>query len=172
MLHLSSMALDARAMQERTYPCLRVASTVASSARRSRNQVARLNVQWDVRRTLGAIMTLLAAGSMLAGCATGTPSRTASGAVEGQFISVGGPSPGAAVPLPGQVVAIDSTGTRVTVGVGTNGRFSLSLPAGTYRLIGYSPLIQSGKARCNAERPVRVTAGRTTRRVAVICSIP
>ena len=102
----------------------------------------------------------------------GATPTTSPGAVEGQFIRVGGPAPGAAVPLPGQVVAIDPTGARLAVGVGNNGRFRLSLPAGTYRLIGYSPLIDSGNARCNAERPVRVATGRTTRHVAVICSIP
>lgn len=142
-----------------------------TSSPTSRNQVARPNVQSGMRRTLGAIMTLLAAGSMLAGCAAGATPTTAPGAVEGQFIRVGGPPPGAAVPLPGQVMAIDSTGARLTVGVGNNGRFRLSLPAGTYRLIGYSPLIQSGKARCSAARPVHVTTGRTTRHVAVVCSI-
>ena len=124
-----------------------------------------------MRRTPGAIMTLLAAGSMLAGCASGATPTTAPGIVLGQFIRVGGPAPGSPVPLPGQVVAIDSTGTRLAVTVGNNGRFSLSLPAGTYRLIGYSPLIDNGKARCTAERPAHVTTGRTTRHVAVICSI-
>jgi hypothetical protein len=125
-----------------------------------------------MRRTLCATVTLLAAGSMLAGCAAGATRTAALGSVEGQFIRVGGPAPGAAVPLPGQVVAVDSTGARLAVGVGNNGRFRLSLPAGTYRLIGYSPLIQSGVARCNAARPVRVASGRATRHVAVICSIP
>lgn len=143
---------------------------------RRRNQVTRLNVQTDVRRMLGAMMTLLAAGSMLAGCAAGTTSTAAPGTVTGRFIRVGGPAtttgPPPPVPLPGQVVAIDSTGARLAVGVGHNGRFSLSLPAGTYRLIGYSPLVQGGKASCSAERPVHVTTGRTTRHVAVVCSIP
>jgi hypothetical protein len=124
-----------------------------------------------MRRKLGAITTVLAAGTLLAGCAAAT-ATTAPGTVTGQFIRVGGPAPGAAVPLPGHVVAVDSTGARITVNVGSNGRFSLSVPAGTYRLIGYSPLIQSGKARCGAEQPVVVTTDRTTPHVAVICSIP
>jgi hypothetical protein len=115
-------------------------------------------------------MTLLAAGPMLAGCAAQATPTTARGVVEGQFIRVGGPAPGAAVALPGQVVAI-STGARLTVDVGSSGRFRLSLPVGTYRLVGYSPLIQSGKAQCSAVRHVRVTAGGTTRHVEVICSI-
>jgi hypothetical protein len=120
---------------------------------------------------LGSIMTLLSAGPMLAGCAAVATPTTVPGAVVGQFIRVGGPAPGAAVPLPGHVVAIDSTGARLTVGVGNNGRFRLSLPAGTYRLIGYSPLTQSGKARCSAARTVRVITGRATRHVSVVCSI-
>jgi hypothetical protein len=126
-----------------------------------------------MRRTLGAVMTLLVAGSMLAGCGAQRPApKTAPGTVAGEFIRVGGPAPGSPVPLPGQVVAVESAGTRLTVTVGNDGRFSLSLPAGTYRLSGYSPLIDSGKARCSAEHAVRVTTGRTTRHVAVICSIP
>ena len=120
---------------------------------------------------LGTIMTLLAAGLMLAGCGAGAGPTAAPGAVDGRFIRVGGPAPGAAVPLPGHVVAIDSTGARLAVGVGSDGRFRLSLPAGTYRLIGYSPLVQGGQARCGAARPVQVTAGRTAVHVSVVCSI-
>jgi hypothetical protein len=126
-----------------------------------------------MRRTLGAIVALLATASAVAGCGSGRAvSTTAIGTVAGRFVRVGGPAPGSAVPLPGQVVAIDSAGTRHTVTVGKNGRFRLSLPAGTYRLAGYSPLIQGGKARCSAAHVVHVTMGRTTRHVTVVCSIP
>jgi hypothetical protein len=124
-----------------------------------------------MKRTLGAIMTLLNAGSSLAGCAARATAAAAPGVVEGQLIRVGGPAPGAAVPLPGQVVAIDSTDARHTVDVGNDGQFRLSLPAGTYRLIGYSPLIQSGLAQCSAAGPVHVVTGRTLQHVAVICSV-
>jgi hypothetical protein len=136
-----------------------------------RNQVAQPNVQANMRRTLGAVITLLVAGSMLAGCGATETGTTGRGAVEGRFIRVGGPYPGSPVPLPGQVVAIDSTGARRVVSVDNSGRFRLSLPAGTYRLIGSSPLIDSGKGRCIAERPVRVATGKPTQHVAVVCSI-
>ena len=144
----------------------------AAAERRSmRNQVVPPNVQSDMRRTLGAVVTLLVAGSLLAGCGGTETGTTARGAVEGQFIRVGGPYPGAPVPLPGQVVAVDSTGARRVVSVDNSGRFRLSLPPGTYRLIGYSPLMDSGKGQCIAERPVRVATGTTTQHIAVICSI-
>ena len=108
---------------------------------------------------------------MLAGCGATETGMTGRGAVEGRFIRVGGSPPGAQVPLPGQVVAVDSTGARRVVSVDNSGRFRLSLPAGTYRLIGSSPLIDSGNARCIAERLVRVATGKTTQHVAVVCSI-
>ena len=116
-------------------------------------------------------MTSFAAASVLAGCASGTASGTAPGTVVGQFIRVGGPSPGSPVPLPGLMVTVDSTGRRHTAAVGKNGRFRLSLPAGHYRLTGYSPLIGSGKVGCRAEHAIQVATGMTTRHVTVICSI-
>lgn len=119
---------------------------------------------------MGAIV-LVAATSMLAGCTTVAASSTARGTVDGQFIRVGGPPAGAAVPLSGRLVAIDSSGARFTEAVGNNGRFRLSLPAGTYQLVGYSPLVQGGKQRCSAAHPVHVRAGRTSRQIAVICSV-
>jgi hypothetical protein len=117
-------------------------------------------------------MTSLAAGSLLTGCASGAASAAAPGTVVGQFIRVGGPAPGSPVPLPGVVVTADSGGTRHEVAVGRNGWFRLSLPAGHYRLTGYSPLIGSGKVGCRAEHVIRVAAGKTTRHVTVTCSIP
>lgn len=125
-----------------------------------------------MRRTGNTVVTLLAAVSVIAGCGGGAASRRAPGTVSGQFIRVGGPAPGSAVPLPGHVVAVDPAGTRLTVTVGKNGRFRLSLPAGTYRLAGYSPLIGSGQAECTAAHAVRVRTGMTTRGIPVVCSIP
>jgi hypothetical protein len=94
--------------------------------------------------------------------------------VAGTLVRVGGPAPGAAVPLPGRVTAIGSAGARFTVTVGNNGRFSLMLPPGTYPLIGYSPLVwaNSAKMRCTAQRSVQVTTGKLMRDVDVVCSIP
>ncbi len=92
----------------------------------------------------------------------------------GTLVRVGGPAPGAAVPLPGRVTAIGSAGVRFTVTVGNNGRFSLMLPPGTYRLIGYSPLVwaNSAEMRCTAQHSVQVTTGKLMRDVDVVCSIP
>jgi hypothetical protein len=76
-------------------------------------------------------------------------------------------------PLPGQVVAVSSGGARYSVTVGKDGRFRLSLPAGSYHLAGYSPLIGDGKDGCpsSAGQPVQVASGRTTRGVLVICPV-
>jgi hypothetical protein len=66
------------------------------------------------------------------------PSTKAPGTAAGTLVRTGGPAPGPPVPLPGRVVAIGSAGARFTTGVGTNGRFRLSLLPGKYRLTGYT----------------------------------
>jgi hypothetical protein len=126
-----------------------------------------------VRRVSGAIATALAAGSALAGCALagcGTAQGPAPG-IAGEFIRSGGPGGTPNIPLPGQVVAVSSAGERYSVTAGPDGRFSLSLPAGTYHVAGYSPLVEDGQGGCAIRKPVHVAAGRTTRGVLVGCSI-
>ena len=95
------------------------------------------------------------------------------GAVSGSLLRVGGPAPGAPVPLTGQVVATNSAGTRFTATVGGNGRYRLTLSPGTYQVTGHSPMVYSNGAQmlCTAARPVHITAGKTTSGVDVICSI-
>jgi len=74
-------------------------------------------------------------------------------------------------PLPGLVIAVGSTGERFTVNVGRSGRFRLSVPAGSYRLAGYSPMARSNgtEVRCSAGRPVLVKADKISRDVHVGC---
>jgi hypothetical protein len=75
------------------------------------------------------------------------------------------------VPLPGTVVARNAAGGQFTATTGKNGLFQLSLPLGTYRLTGHSPLMQSGQMQCTAMRAVHVTKSKSIGNVQVVCSI-
>jgi hypothetical protein len=121
-----------------------------------------------MKRLACAIAISLTAVLALAGCG----GNAAHGSVAGVLERVGGPPPGSPVRLPGHVVAVNSAGAQFMTAVGTNGRFTLSLPPGTYQLAGYSPLMEDGKMRCIAPQSVHVTAGRTKSHLVVVCSIP
>jgi len=84
---------------------------------------------------------------------------------------VGGPAPGSPVPLPGTITARAATGRTFTATAGRDGRFTLSLPPGAYRVTGRSPLIQSGRTACPAAADLHVTRGKRARHVTVVCSI-
>lgn len=92
--------------------------------------------------------------------------------VRGTFVRVGGPAPGPAVPLPGPITARTATGETFTATAGRDGRFTLSLPPGTYRVTGRSPLMQAGQMSCAATAELRVSRGQPVRLVTVVCSIP
>jgi hypothetical protein len=91
--------------------------------------------------------------------------------VTGTLLRVGGPAPGAPAPLTGTVTAADGAGGHFTATAGRDGRFRLSLPPGTYRLTGHSPLIDSGAGLCTASRPAYVTRGKPVPPVRVICPV-
>ena len=76
-------------------------------------------------------------------------------------------------PVPGQVVAVNSAGTQSQVTVGDDGRFSMSLPPGSYQLTGHSPkvLLNGSAVQCSVARSVQITAHRTTRGIKVTCSL-
>jgi hypothetical protein len=117
--------------------------------------------------------TVLAAASPLVAC-TAQQGPTP-GTLAGRFVEMGGPPTLSGQtpqqPLPGQVVAVNSAGAHYSVSVGKDGRFSLSLPSGTYHLAGKSPLWGNGKHACPAGQTFHVAAGRTTRGVLVICPV-
>jgi hypothetical protein len=92
--------------------------------------------------------------------------------VRGRFVRVGGPAPGLPFPLPGTITARSASGQTFTATAGANGRFKLSLPPGRYHVTGRSPLMQSGQMVCDATARLRVTRGKPSRLVTVICSIP
>ena len=84
---------------------------------------------------------------------------TRTGALE----AVGGPAPGAPRPLPGNVTLRSRDGATFTSTAGSDGAFSLQVPAGSYTATGRSPLYQSGDVDCQALGPVTVTAGASSR---------
>ena len=129
-----------------------------------------------MRSLTGAVVVSLVILATLVGCGgRRTPDR---GTVSGTFVAMGGPAPVnghpmRVVPLPGRIIATNSAGRHVQVAVGGSGKFRLSLPPGTYRLIGYSPrvLVNQAEMRCRAIHPVHVTAARSLLHVKVICSV-
>ena len=89
------------------------------------------------------------------------------GRLTGRLLAVGGPPGAAPRPLPGQV----TVGSRLSIPlpIGDDGRFAASLAPGRYRIVGYSPLYNDGKAPCMPLHPfVTVRAGQTVR-VQVLC---
>jgi len=105
---------------------------------------------------------------VLAGCG-GRPGYHQT--VLGRFVRVGGPAPGSPFPLPGTISARAATGEVVTATAGPDGRFKLSLPPGSYRVTGRSPLMQSGQMICAATAELHISRGQSARSVTVICSI-
>lgn len=93
--------------------------------------------------------------------------------VTGLLVRVGGPATLNSVPppvrLPGEVTARGAGGQEFRVAVGSDGRFRLSLPSGTYRLTGQSPRAAGGT--CRAARAIQVGPRQPVRNVWVVCSI-
>ena len=91
--------------------------------------------------------------------------------VHAKFVRVGGPAPGPPVPLPGKITARAASGATFKATAGRDGRFTLSLPPGTYRVTGRSPRIQSGQITCGATRELHVSRSQPAHPVMVVCSI-
>ena len=115
-----------------------------------------------------AVAVLTVGITVLVGCGGGPGGQQG---VPGTFVRVGGPAPGSPVPLPGTVTARTATGQTFTATADRNGRFTLSLPPGSYQVTGRSPLIESGQATCAATAELRVTRGKPAVPVTVVCSI-
>jgi len=110
-------------------------------------------------------------GSASSASSATAPSTDTTGTVVGTLREVGGPSPGLNRQIPGTVYATDASGTRWLAATTATQPFSLSLPGGTYRLTGRSPLINTGQTDCLPQAPVVVVGGKTTQ-VEVECGIP
>ena len=128
------------------------------------------------RRFLGAFLVpLFIAGACGANAAVTTK---AIGSLNGDLIMEGGAT-GNSGPRPIRgTIEISLGGRRVTsLKVGTNGRFSVALPDGSYRIDARTPMIETAspaglvEADCAPPAPAQVTAGATTE-VTVICPVP
>jgi hypothetical protein len=99
---------------------------------------------------------------VLPGCGTkGVPTGT----VAGVMLRIGGPPPGSPVPLPGEVTLTDvASGARFQASASTNGKFAVTVPIGTYRVTGQSPLVHIGDEEMVgvATDNVRVKRNRTS----------
>ncbi len=92
---------------------------------------------------------------LVAGCAspthkptpTPTPTLAAKATITGTLQAVGGPGGTPNRPLRGAITAAGS-GRSYSVSVGTDGHFSVTVPAGIYTIVGRSPLYQGGAAEC------------------------
>jgi hypothetical protein len=105
------------------------------------------------------------------GCSHETvASARQTGTIDGELLRVGGPAPGAPLPLSGRILLTAADRDAVTVVVGANGKFSVTLPIGHYQVQGTSPAIGGGNGPCS--RTVSVTV-RTHERVHVqaICDV-
>ncbi len=121
-----------------------------------------------MRFSVGALVLPVA---LLVGCSSSTP---ANGTIAGHLMGTGGRPPGTQTPFPG-TIHVTGPGVDTQVSVGADGKYSLTVPAGVYTVVGHSPdLTDNGvQEECGAAPyggPVTVTAGQTTT-VDVGCSL-
>ena len=105
-----------------------------------------------------SLVFLALAAVFLAGCSGPSP---ADGTLAGHLYGVGGPAPGLPRAWPG-TVTLTGPGVHQDVSVGTDGRYSVTVPAGRYAVVGRSPLYESDAALCRATGVATVTSGHTT----------
>ena len=129
------------------------------TAGRPRNPAAREFRRSDVRISLiGLPLAAVCLAGFAAACSAHAP---ADGTLTGHLYGVGGPAPGLPRPWPG-TVTLTGPGLRRDVPVGASGAFSVMVPAGTYTVVGRSPLYGSGAGLCQVQGLVTVTSGHTT----------
>jgi hypothetical protein len=103
-------------------------------------------------------------------CASGSsaPAQKAdpavvTGTLQGHLYGVGGPAPGVHEAWPG-TITITRGETEQTADAGPDGAYAITLPAGTYAIVGHSPRFGDCAYRCISKpnKPQSITAGRTT----------
>jgi hypothetical protein len=128
------------------------------------------------------ILVLVLLGIVAGGCSAGehtdsnaagtkpsAHSGAATGTLTGQVKYIGGPPPGLPRPVARGTVTLAGPGQAEAV-MFEQGRFSVQLKPGVYKVSATSPDYNSGDAACDATHPARVTAGQATS-VHVICQV-
>lgn len=107
---------------------------------------------------------LLALALLLAGCTSGPPAAptapttvAATATITGLLEAVGGPAGNASRPLSGDVTA-EGGDHSYSVSVGAGGRYSITVPPGTYTMVGSSSQYQDGADDCLAANVVSVVS--------------
>jgi hypothetical protein len=98
------------------------------------------------------IAVLIGAFLLLPACSRSTPTG---GVISGHLVMVGGPA-NAWIPVSGPV-SVD--GSDLTFSIGSDGSYSIRVPAGRHVLTGRSPLYGAGAYECDAPKPVVVVTG-------------
>ncbi len=127
-------------------------------------------VRWVLLVGTMALGLTACAGGVTSGLTTST---TATGLVKGTLETVGGPAPGTPNPVNGTITLTNARGARRTTPAGSDGRFSVHVAPGTYRVSGTSPKVtdNSNPETCLAAAPVEVSVGKVAT-ADVYCSIP
>jgi hypothetical protein len=109
-------------------------------------------------RLIAAGLIYVAASLLADGCF-----NASSGSVRGVFDGLGNQvTRVGGVPSPGNIVLSNSTGTYQAT-AGRDGRFSINVPPGNYRIVGRSPGQSGGIPSCTGS--VKVTAGQVAHTV-------
>lgn len=120
---------------------------------------------------------------VVVGCGSKATTTAPTGTVKGEFMTVGGPqvqvAPGRFSGAPNRpndgTIRLTDTSTNATFSgtSGADGKFSLAVPAGTYKASGTTPRIMgpNGPSTCDALTPVTVVAGKTVA-VTIACIVP
>ncbi len=108
---------------------------------------------------IGLTLSAVCLAGITAACSGQHP---ADGTVTGHLFGVGGPAPGLPRPWPG-TVTLTGPGVHRDVLVGASGSYSVIVPAGSYTVVGRSPLYGSGTGLCRAARVAMVTSGNSTK---------
>jgi hypothetical protein len=110
-------------------------------------------------------LAVLASGSATS-CSTATPKGTATGTLQLE----GGPAGAATEPVPGSVdITPTGAGTAVHTEItGTDGKFEVSLKAGTYTFVGHSPMFGDNAAPCSGPSDLSLAKSQTVT-VTIIC---
>jgi hypothetical protein len=106
-----------------------------------------------------SLIGLPLAAVCLAGFTACSRQNPAYGTLTGYLYGVGGPA-GPPRPWPG-TVTVTGPGVHRDVPIGASGTYSVMVPAGSYTVVGHSPLYGSGL--CQAAGVATVTSGHSTK---------